>query len=195
MKKISSIKNRKRLVFADKKPFKEIDIFGRVRRDVKNGDTPPNKTHSSSRNRYNILCAINIKGGDVPPVDYAVIDACTNSAIFIQFVAKLIEKGSLVRGDVFVVDNCTVHNKGDNIGLEGALHDVHGVQLIMLPPYHPDFNPTELVFNTLLQRLNSEKARYNSIDAEDFLDAIKNTLNNIDLLDVINFYKHQGYLH
>ena len=68
LKKISFIKNRKRLVFADEKPFKEIDIFGRVRRDVKNGDTPPNKTHSSSRNRYNILCAINIKGGDVPPV-------------------------------------------------------------------------------------------------------------------------------
>ena len=111
-----------------------------------------------------------------------------------QFVCQLIQKGILRRGDLLIVDNCTVHNKGDNVGLEMALYDEHGILLMMLPPYHPDFNPTELVFNTLVQRIASEKARYNCIDAEDFVDAIRKYLNDIDLLDVVNFYRHQGYL-
>ena len=64
----------------------------------------------------------------------------------------------------------------------------------MLPPYHPDFNPTELVFQTLVRRLSTERARYKSLDARDFINAMELELDAIDYLDVISFYQSQGYL-
>ena len=78
-----------------------------------------------------------------------------------------------MRGDIFVVDNCTIHVFGNNVGIQDALFNVHGILMITLPPYHREFNPTELVYNTLLQRLSGERARYNCLDANEFLDAIK----------------------
>ena len=83
--------------------------------------------------------------------------------------------------------------KGDNIGLQDALFEKHDILMITLPPYHPDFNPTELVFNTLLQRLSAKRARYKSLDADDFLDAIKMEMGNFNILDVIAFYNKCGY--
>ena len=65
--------------------------------------------------------------------------------------------------------------------------------MITLPPYHPDFNPTELVFNTILQRLSGKRARYNSLDADDFLDAIKIELGLFNHRDVISFCRKCGY--
>ena len=173
--------------------MKEIMIFSRVRNDVLTNETPVNIVPSSAKNRFNILCAVNLKGGDVPPLDFVVLEETTNAAIFIAFVKQLIQNGTLRRGDIFIVDNCTVHFQGDNEGLENALWEMHGINMVFLPPYHPELNPTELVFHTLLERLKSEKARYNSLNAYDFLDAIVNCLNNIDVLDVINFYTECGY--
>ena len=66
--------------------------------------------------------------------------------------------------------------------------------MIALPQYHPDFNPTELVFKALLARLRSERARYNSADAEDFKDAIEIEMSNFNLSDVFSFFQHCGYL-
>ena len=40
--------------------------------------------------------------------------------------------------------------------------------MITLPPYHPDYNPTEFVFRSLLKRIRSEQARYTSLNADDF---------------------------
>ena len=79
------------------------------------------------------------------------------------------------------------------MGLQNELFHGHGILMITLPPYHPDFNPTELVFNTLLQRLSSQRARYNCLFAAGFLDAINIAMRNFDLEDVIAFYRHCGY--
>ena len=106
----------------------------------------------------------------------------------------LIERGVLFRGDIFIVDNCSIHIKGDNIGLQQALFEEHSILMIALPPYHPDFNPTELVFQTLLSRLYSERARYNSINADNFKDAIDIEMSDFNLHDVVSFYRHCGYL-
>ena len=65
--------------------------------------------------------------------------------------------------------------------------------MIFLPPYHPELNPADLVFYTLLERLKSKEARYNSLDAYDFMDYIIKIIINIHSLDVINFYKECGY--
>ena len=77
------------------------------------------------------------------------------------------------------------------MGLPDALWDLYKIRFIALPPYSPELNPTELVFNCLTQRLKAERARYKSIDAADFKDAIELELGNFDLLDVVRFsFKH-----
>ena len=91
-------------------------IYSKTRRDIKKGSVPKNFISLTAKNRFNILCAINLKGTDTPPLDFVIIEESTNSAIFLQFVKRLLTNGTLSRGDYFVMDNCTVHNKGDNIG-------------------------------------------------------------------------------
>ena len=107
----------------------------------------------NSKNRYSILSAVNIKGGNIPPVKAGVIQQCTDSSIFLQFIRILLDVRVLEQGDVFIVYNCSVHVQGDNIGTQRYLLDELGILMIMLPPYHPDINPTKLVYHALLQRL------------------------------------------
>ena len=97
------------------------------------------------------------------------------------------------RGDIFVVDNCTVHNLGDNVGIQETLFSLHGILMINLPPYHPEFNPVEFVFNTLVQRLKSKKSRYNSGNTEEFVTTIHNELQEFTLDDIVSFYNNCGY--
>ena len=61
------VKDHTTVVFADEKPTKEIDIYGAVRRNVFNGDVPNHETEANAKHRYNILAAVNIKGGEIPP--------------------------------------------------------------------------------------------------------------------------------
>ena len=125
---------------------------------------------------------------------FKVLEECTNSQLFLEFVTYLVQSGALRRRDVFIVNNCTIHTQGNNSGIKEALWNIHGVLMITLPPYHPELNPTELVFNGLLQRLKAQRARYNSINATDFLDAILLELASFDILDVISFYGKCGYI-
>ena len=71
--------------------------------------------------------------------------------------------------------------------------DLFAICLVLFPPYLPELNLTELVFNCLQQRLKAELARYKAVDAADFLDAIKLEMANFDMLDVVRFYKSCGY--
>jgi hypothetical protein len=148
---------------------------------------------ANSKNRYNILAAVTVKGGLVRPLEFVVLQQCTTSAIFLQFVRVLLEEGTLSRGDIFVVDNCTVHNLGDNVGIQETLFSLHGILMINLPPYHPEFNPVEFVFHTLVQRLKSKKSRYNSGNTEEFVTTIHNELQEFTLVDIVSFYNNCGY--
>ena len=142
---------------------------------------------ANAKNRYNILAAVNIKGRGIAPVEYVVLEECTNFALFLQFVMFLMDEGFLERGDIFVVDNCSIHCKGDNVGIQESLFRDYGILMITLPPYHPDYNPTEFVFCALLARISSERARYNCLDADDFLDAIHIGMSDFSLYDTLSF--------
>ena len=82
---------------------------------------------------------------------------------------------------------------GDNSGLQETLFEDFGVIMITLPPYSPELNPTELVFNALLQRLVSVQARYNAVREMDFFVAIKMAMDGFSNLDARAFYNHCGY--
>ena len=92
-----------------------------------------------------------------------------------------------------MVDNCSIHTQGDNTGLQETLFLDHGILMISLPPYHPDLNPTELVFNTLLQILVQDHARFNSNCSAIFKECIEIAMISILRKDVKIFYKKCGY--
>ena len=106
---IKTLDNDSRLVFADENPMEEVDIFGCVRRDPFTGQIPPHSMNANSKNRFNILTAVNVKGGGFPPVHFKVLEECTNSKLFLEFVTYLVQSCALRRRDVFMVDNCTIH--------------------------------------------------------------------------------------
>ena len=92
---VSSVQDHTRFVFSDEKPMKEVMIFPKVRKDPITGSCPKNMSSSTSKNRFNILAAINLKGESVPPVYYEILEECTTSALYLQFVKKLVENGIL----------------------------------------------------------------------------------------------------
>ena len=173
-----------------------------VRRDPVSGNTPNHTIDSAnSKNRYSILAAVNVKDGNIPPVKAVLIEKCTDSSIFLQFIRILLDSGVLQRGDICIMDNCTIHMYGDNVGTQQYLFEEFGILMTTLPPYHPDFNPTKLVFNTTLQRLSARRARYkcwriplgNSWRDITFKQYIVFELDNFSRNDILSFYRSQGY--
>ena len=47
--------------------------------------------------------ATTMKGGGIKPVDFVILEECTDAYLFLQFVRIL--QGTLVQGDVRTVDN------------------------------------------------------------------------------------------
>ena len=71
------------LVFADEKLMKEIMIYTTVRIYVKKGTTPSHKLSSvNSKNRFNILTTIHVTGKHTRPVEYVILEDCTDSTLF-----------------------------------------------------------------------------------------------------------------
>ena len=72
--------------------MKEVMIYGKLRRDVLKGVTPNHKVISvNSKNRYNILTVVTIKGGCIKPVEFVILEECTDVCIFLQFVRIILE--------------------------------------------------------------------------------------------------------
>lgn len=70
--------------------------------------------NANSKNHWNELAAVGVKPHVGKQVRYIVIEECTDASNFVHLVAYLIDTCILERGDIFVVDNETVHTKGDN---------------------------------------------------------------------------------
>ena len=79
------------------------------------------------------------------------------------------------------------------MGIQESLFRDDGILMITLPPYHSVYNPAEFVFHALLRRISSERARYNSLNADNFLDAICTEMSDFPLNDTLSFYNDCGY--
>ena len=115
--------------------MKEIDIYGKVRQDIVTGKVPIHQMNANSKNRWNILAACSIKPHIHQHVQFVMTNMTTNAVVLTHVVAHLIETGVLERGNIFVVDNCSVHIKWENGVLQDQLLEGLGVLMIALPPY------------------------------------------------------------
>ena len=94
-------------------------------------------------------------------------------------------------GDIVIVDNCSIHHNRAERVLD-QFFGFQGVQYAFLPTYSPDLNPVENCFGQIKKILLQK--RYRKILSQNLKLAIINAIKEIQQTDLINFYKHTGYI-
>ena len=192
---IVEVADQRRLVFADEKPMKAKDLFGKVRRDPLTGITPHHSNDAANRKvRYNIFAAVTTKPWAPRSVNSLVMEERGDAFLFREFVMHLIEEGTLEEGDIFVVDNCSIHFKGENRDLEVELWNQFQILMLLLPPYHPELNPTEFIFAYLVMEMRIKNTRKNVQNEEEFIEMMELTLDELQYETVWAQFEHCGYL-
>ena len=98
----------------------------------------------------------------------------------VLFVKVLLEKIVLSIGDSFVVDNYTIHTKGNDIGLQEELFNHHGVLMITLPPLLSGLKSNRVGFPYSVEN-------YNTYTEESFVLESVAKIKNFTLRDVLLF--------
>jgi transposase len=129
--------------------------------------------------RQSILSAIRLNGSMCP----IVFEGTLNKELFAEYL-KTCLKPALSPDDVVLLDNSSVH-KSKLVLKTLAECDI---KYLFLPPYSPDFNPTELLWAWLKGRLRKMKARI----PEKLQKAINFSLSEVRLDFVGNWFRHCG---
>lgn len=104
------------------------------------GETPVVKT-TGSRFSFSLISAVSSRG----LMRFMVTEGGVNSAVFIQFLKRLIAGAK--RKIFLIVDNGPSHVSKKTKAFIETVSDQ--IELFYLPPYSPDLNPDELVWNHL----------------------------------------------
>ncbi|XP_033746893.1 uncharacterized protein LOC117332118 [Pecten maximus] len=126
---------------------------------------------------------------------YNILNGASNAMEMVNFFDEALEERNelgnpmFARGDVIVMDNCGFHHQHQGERILRHLLDQHGVTLVFQPPYSPQYNVTECVFQIMKRRL-----QYNSAMVENFLE-----LAIVDALDfpasfMSGFFRQCGYV-
>ena len=168
-----------------------MELFNRkTRRNVITGVAPPNYVDSDFRNTYSItgFCSVN---PNKTPVCFEIHDGTNDSEDFESTLFDAIHKQFIGAGDVLVLDNAAIHVGGNNSDLQDYLWRSQGVLLLLLPARAPEWNPIELVWNTLVQRLKRiPLSILRGINRHAAAVAAKEVLSGISHEDVWGFYRH-----
>ena len=78
------------------------------RRNVVTGVAPNHEMETNTKNRYNVLVTTALKE-NIRAVEYIILSEFIDSTYFVLWVQILLQRGTLVAGNVFIVDNCTIH--------------------------------------------------------------------------------------
>jgi hypothetical protein len=101
---------------------------------------------------------------------------------FCGFVFNCIEKGILVRGDVVVCDNASVHHGRESEENLQEILDAAGVSIVFLPAYSPELNPCELVFAHVKRQFRDYRRGGN------FKRKIRRAFANVPFRSIIKYY-------
>jgi hypothetical protein len=150
---IVSMIDPNRLKFGDEKLVKGAEVFCRqTQRNVLTGEVPPCYTASDFRNTYPVVAFCGIDLSTMPGY-YRIHDGKNDSESFSRDVETAVSMGFFKGDDILVLDNAAIHDKGDNTYLEEWLWETFGIFILFLPTRTPEWNPTELLWRLLVQRL------------------------------------------
>lgn len=94
-------------------------------------------------------------------------------------------------GDVVIHDNCAIHqNRAKRVLTQFLGHQ--NVEYTFLPTYSPDLNPVENCFGKIKNILSQK--RFREIVSNNLKLAIIYAIKEIQQSDLINFFKHTGYI-
>ncbi len=113
-----------------------------------------------------------------------VLDGPMHGAAFLAYVEQVLVP-TLVPGDQVMMDNLPAHKVA---GVKEAI-EAAGATRVLLPPYSPDFNPSEQAFAKLKALLRKAAAR--SVD--DLWTAIAEAIELFPPAECANFFANSGY--
>ena len=127
--------------------------------------------HSKNKERLTLLTSIS-----KDTLKYQIIKGSVNSDIYLKFIT---DNKDLFKNRNLVQDNARIHHskKVKSYCLE------NNINMIYNPPYTPEFNPIELIFNKL-------KTEFKKLDHKNIYNDINKCLNKICKEDVINCINH-----
>ena len=143
----------RRIRYGDEKSLKGKSIYNKKAcRDVVSGVVPATLTDPDLRNTYSIIgiCGISRK---TTAVRYRITEATVDAELFGIEIEAAIASRFLRRGHVLVLDNAANHTGKENRVLEDWLWEDHGIFVLFLPARTPEWNPIELLWNCLEERL------------------------------------------
>ena len=141
-----------RVIFGDEKLLKGQELYNRKARiNPITGEKPKLVVDPDFRITHSITAFTSLSE-DVP-VWYRIHEGNNDAEEFSKDVLTAIAMGFIKEWDVLVVDNAAYHCGKGNSVLKEWLWENHSVFLLFLPARAPEWNPVELVWSTLVQRL------------------------------------------
>ena len=112
------------------------------------------------------------------------VEGATDGAAFEAYVKHFLLP-TLEEGQVVVMDNLQVHKSAR----VRTLIERAGASILFLPPYSPDFSPSEEAFSTIKAILRKLEAR----TQEALVEAIGQALDAVSQEDALGWFSHCGY--
>ena len=181
----------RRIKYGDEKSLKGKAIHNKkARRDIVSGIIPATMTDPDLRNTYSIIgiCGIDRK---VSPVRYRITELTVDAELFGIEIEAAIASRFLRAGDTLVLDNAANHSGKENTVLEDWCWNEHRIFILFLPARAPEWNPIELLWNILTQRLKSYDWE-SVIGSHRVVTAAAKVLNKITHGEVEDIYASSG---
>ena len=111
----------------------------------KKGETPVVNEGTGARARFNIISAITARG----ELRFTVVEGRVASDVFIEFLKKMMADSS--KPIIMIVDGASFHKSKKTRQYVRSQGD--NLKMFFLPPYAPELNPDEQVWNQLKSRI------------------------------------------
>ena len=173
-------KEKREIYFSDEAGFHATAQYGSTW--APKGETPIIKT-TGQRQKVNCISAINNQG----KLRFKLYEEKFTALVFIQFLKQLMHKQK--KNITIIVDG---HRTHFTKAVKEYIASKKGqLKLYQLPPYSPELNPDELVWNNTKQKV--AKRKYNKTEAT-FTEVVKNTMVELqkDKKLISNFFREKN---
>jgi hypothetical protein len=180
------------LKFTDEKHLKGEEVCNaRARKDPITGEQFSIRTQSDLRNAYSIIgfCGFDMR---TTPFFFHIGKQTNDSEAFGEAVDDAIAHGFLRKDDVLIMDNATIHMFKENEVLEEYLWEEHGIFMLTLPTRSPEMNPIELLWNTLVKRMQRFFVEHQ--DGLPIWQMATRVMNSFSHRDVFRAFRKCGYI-
>jgi len=168
-----------KIKYCDESHFKSKDLRRARARGPRGSRTMIQSTVSLSES-YTFTVVTSLVGA---PLYVSEARVGSNTGLdFLYFVVDLLRDDVLVAGDVFIIDNASIHSSMDVFELMFTLLQNNGVRLYFLPKYSPELNPCELVFAQAKRHLREHRGNLS------FLEEVHLAFALVSPQNVANYY-------